>query len=308
MAAPPTIPTDAERQLPVGEEIFLDHVGHFVGDAEAASRAMARAGFAPTPISIQTDGGQLTGTGNVTAMMTRGYIEVLFKTADTALGREFDAARARYSGLHLIAFAVADAKAAREQLARTSFRVRPLVELRRPVATATGETEAAFTVTRVEDGEMREGRIQYLAHHTEDAVWQKRWLTHKNGASALLDVVVAVADVDEAAARYVRFLRHEAVPTNLGRGIFLERGGVQLMNAASLSRLLPDIKVPSLPFIGGYAVRVQSLAAAARELSAGGGKVEERGRMLVAAFPAELGVGAWLFVERAADLPWRSRS
>src|SRR5882672_760364 len=308
MAAPPTIPVDAERQLPGGEEIFLDHVGHFVADAEAASRAMIRAGFAPTPISIQTDGGQLTGTGNVTAMMQRGYIEVLFKTADTALGREFDAARSRYSGLHLIAFAVADAKAAREQLASAGFRVRPLVELRRPVATATGEAEAAFTVTRVEDGEMREGRIQYLTHHTEDSVWQKRWLTHSNGAKALLDVVVAVADVDEAAARYVRFLRHEAVPTNMGRGIFLERGGVQLMNAGAFAKLIPGLAVPSLPFIGAYAVRVDSLDAAARELKAGGMKPERRGAMLIAPFPPELGVGSWLFVERASDLPWRSRS
>jgi hypothetical protein len=308
MAAPPTIPVDAERQLPVGEEIFLDHVGHFVADAEAASRAMTRAGFAPTPISIQSDGGQLTGTGNVTAMMQRGYIEVLFKTADTALGREFEQARARHSGLHLIAFAVADAKAARDQLASTGFRVRPIVELRRPVATATGEAEAAFTVTRVEDGEMHEGRIQYLTHHTEDAVWQKRWLAHKNGAKALLDVVVAVSDVDEAAARYVRFLRHEAVPTNMGRGIFLERGGVQLVNGASFSRLLPGTAVPSLPFIGAYAVRVNSLAVAGRELRASGLRVEERGPMLAAAFPAELGVGAWLFVEHATDLPWRSRS
>jgi len=308
MAAPPTIPIDAERQLPVGEEIFLDHVGHFVSDAQAAARAMTRAGFAPTPISIQTDGGQLTGTGNVTAMIERGYIEVLFRTADTVLGREFDAARARYSGLHLIAFAVADAKAAREQLASTGFKVRPLVELRRPVKTATGEAEASFTVARVDDGQMREGRIQYLTHHTEDAVWQKRWLAHKNGAKGLLDVLVAVADVDEAAARYVRFLRHEAVPTNAGRGIFLERGGVQLMNAASLARLLPNVQAPSLPFIGGYAVRVESLTAAARELRAGGLQIEERGGMLVAKFPAELGIGAWLFVERASDLPWRSRS
>ena len=308
MAAPPTIPVDKERQLPLADEIFLDHVGHFVADADAASRAMTRAGFAPTPISVQTDNGQLTGTGNVTAMMERGYIEVLFKTADTALGREFDAARARYSGLHLIAFAVADAKATRAQLAATGFKVRPIVELRRPVKTATGDGEAAFTVTRVDDGEMREGRIQYLTHHTEDSVWQKRWLTHKNGVKGLLDVVVAVSDVDEAAARYVRFLRREAIPTNMGRGIFLERGGVQLVNGASLSRLLPGAAVPSLPFIGAYAVRTESLGAAERELAAGGLRAERRGRMLVAGFPAELGTGAWLFVERANDLPWRARS
>ena len=52
---------------------------------------------------------RLTGTGNVTAMFARGYIEALFKTADTPLGRELDGALARYRGVHLAAFAVADA-------------------------------------------------------------------------------------------------------------------------------------------------------------------------------------------------------
>ena len=68
-------------------------------------------GFAPTPASIQVNpdpkGGapQLTGTGNVTSMLPRGYIEILFKTADTTLGREFDSAMARYAGVQLAAFA-----------------------------------------------------------------------------------------------------------------------------------------------------------------------------------------------------------
>src|SRR5215813_5879660 len=78
--------SDVDRQLPRAGEIFLDHLAHFVPDAEAASRALARAGFAPTPISVQVnpdpDGApRPTGTGNVTAMFARGYIEILFKTS-----------------------------------------------------------------------------------------------------------------------------------------------------------------------------------------------------------------------------------
>ncbi len=113
---------EADRQLPLGEEIFLDHVAHFVRDRDAARAALARAGFAPTPVSIQASPGPAgatptpTGTGNVTAMFARGYVEVLFKTADTALGRELDAALARHPGLHLAAFAVADAGAAHRRL------------------------------------------------------------------------------------------------------------------------------------------------------------------------------------------------
>ena len=79
-----------DRQLPMNDEIFLDHLGHFVPDPEAASRALIRAGFAPTPASVGVNpDASPTGTGNVTAMLGRGYIEVLFKTANTALGREF---------------------------------------------------------------------------------------------------------------------------------------------------------------------------------------------------------------------------
>src|SRR5262245_64076067 len=110
-----------DRQLPILEEIFLDHVGHFVRDPQSASRALARAGFAPTPVSIQVapdpDGTpRPTGTGNVTAMFTRGYMEVLLKTADTQLSRELEDAQAGYSGVDRAAFTAADAAAAHRRL------------------------------------------------------------------------------------------------------------------------------------------------------------------------------------------------
>ena len=98
----PQPPPALDSQLPLGEEIFLDHIGHFVPDVEAARQALTRAGFAPTPVSIQVnpdpDGGapRLTGTGNVTAMFARGYVEVLFKTADTPLVAELETAFARW--------------------------------------------------------------------------------------------------------------------------------------------------------------------------------------------------------------------
>jgi hypothetical protein len=307
------IKPEANRQLPIGGEVFLDHVAHFVRDRDAAAKAIARAGFAPTPVSIQTNPGPNgtsvpAGTGNVTAMMTRGYLEFLFKTADTPLTREFDDLIGRYPGVHLMAFVVSDAKAASDRLARTGFRTQPLVALRRPVATETGEAEAAFTVARVEPGQMREGRVQFLTHHTEDAVWQKRWLVHPNGAHALIDAVVAVADVYEATARFARFLGREPARTAFGQGFFLDRGGVQIVNAAGFAQLLPAFAIPAFPFIGAYGIGVDSLAKTEAALRAGGLAAERHGPMLVAGFPAELGLGAWIFVERAADLPWRRQT
>lgn len=293
-----------DRQLPLNEEIFLDHVGHFVRDCKAAIRALARAGFAPTPVSVQTNPGpdgapQPTGTGNVTAMLTRGYVEALFKTADTPLGREFDAALGRHSGIHLVAFAVADAARDHRRLGHAGFHTRPLVELRRPVDTATGKDTAAFSVTRVEPGEMPEGRIQMLTHHTEHAVWQPRWLAHPNGAIGLASVIIAVADVAEAAERFARFTGRPRHPSAWGQTIALDRGRIELVTAMAFAALLPDAPIPSLPFVGAYGIEVASLAALTSLMSQNGLAVRRFDQSLVAPFPADLGHGAWLFNERA---------
>jgi len=300
---------DLERNLPIGSEIFLDHVGHFVPSAERASEALIQAGFHPTPISVQKNRGldgtsRLSGTGNVTAMLKHGYIEVLFKTADTVLGQEFDEAISKYAGVHLAAFAVSDAKAKSQQLFDAGFRVRPIVELSRPIETETGKAQAAFTVARVERGEMAEGRMQYLTHHSEEAVWQKRWLNHANGAEGLLDIVIAVEDAAEAAMRFGRFLGRDPVSAEMGKAVHLERGGVQLMGRNTFEEMFGP--VPQLPYIGIYALRVASLEKCENLLATNDLKPTRHGKVLFTRFPEALGYGAWLFVESENDLPWRA--
>jgi hypothetical protein len=291
-----------DRQLPIRDEIFLDHVGHFVRDPQAASRALARAGFAPTPVSVQVapdpDGApRPTGTGNVTAMFSRGYIEVLFKTADTALGRELEAALVRHAGVHLAAFAVADAAAAHGRLASAGFRMQPLVHMQRPVETAGAPGIAAFTLARLEAGQMPEGRIQILTHRTEAMVWQPRWLSHPNGAVALTDVIIAVHDLADAAQRFARFTGRKAIASPSGVTIELDRGRVQLVSAEAFARTVPGVPIPSLPFVGAYGIRVASLAASGDVLERNGLRTRRSDDGLIVNFPEELGRGAWLFVQ-----------
>jgi glyoxalase-like protein len=289
---------EVDHQLPQGEEIFLDHVGHFVADREAASHALARCGFAPTPVSIQVNpDGTPTGTGNVCAMFARGYIEVLFKTAATPLAAELDISMARYPGVHLAAFAVAHAAKALARLGAAGFALRPLVHFQRPVDTEAGPATAAFTVARVERGAMAEGRIQILTHHTEDAVWQRRWLVHRNGARGLTSAVIVVADVAEAAARFERFTARPALTINAGAVVALDRGRVELVSRAAFDAALPEITVAGLPFIGAYGIAVASLDATEALLSRAGLRTRRAGDCLVAPFPEELGRGAWLFAE-----------
>jgi Glyoxalase-like domain len=306
----PSARHEADRQLPEGNEIFLDHVAHFVADREAARRALTRCGFAPTPISIQVNsdpsgGASPTGTGNITAMFERGYVEVLFKTSDTPHAREFDAMLAQRAGLHLAAFAVADAEAAQQRLAASGFAVRELVRMSRPVDTEAAAGTAAFTIARVQPGVMPEGRIQILTHHTEQVVWQKRWLHHPNTAIGLIDIVIAVADVDEAAQRFARFTGRAATLTPGGAVLQLDRGGIYLVSYDRITERLPEVAITSLPFMAGYALRVQSLAIAESVVDRADLEWHAFDDGIAAAFPIDLGQGAWFFVEHAGGLPWR---
>jgi hypothetical protein len=175
--------------------------------------------------------------------------------------------------------------------------MQPLVHMQRPVETAGAPGIAAFTLARLEAGQMPEGRIQILTHHTEAMVWQPRWLSHPNGAVALTDVIIAVHDLEDAVWRFARFTDRKAIPSPSGVSIELDRGRVQLVSAEAFARKLPDVPIPSLPFVGAYGIRVASVAVTCHMLERNGLRTRRSDDGLVVAFPEELGRGAWLFAE-----------
>ena len=305
------MPQDADRRLPAGEEIFLDHVGHFVSDVQAAADALFRIGFLPTPLSRQANpdpaGGapQPNGIANITIMLDRGYLEILFKTAETPFTRDFDALLERYQGVRLAAFSVTDAAAAHARLSGSGFALQPLVSMQRPVKTVEGDDIAAFTIARPAPGAMPEGRIQILTHRTESTVWQPRWLNHPIGATALLDMVIATTDTEEAATRFGRFLGRDIRRNRVGPVVCLDRGRVQFVAAEMLTEYFPGIAVPDMPFMAVYGLAVRSLDQTASRLRQSRIPFYAQQGSVVVSFPEAVGAGAWVFVENAADLPWR---
>jgi hypothetical protein len=295
-------------QLPSGDEIFLDHVGHFVADIAAAEEALKRCGFLPTPFSVQSaptgPNGALepTGTGNICAMLGAGYLEFLAKTADTPIGRELEASLARWSGVHLAAFAVADAEGAYARLVQAGFPMRPIVRMRRPVETETGKAEARFTVARIQAGAMPEGRIQMLTHHTEDAVWQRRWMAHPNGVAGLAGLLIVSDAVEEAGKRFARFFAQEPKTTERGIVFPLSRGSVQISPPEEAEPLVGA--APGLPWLAAYGLLADDLRAVGNRLAAAGYEFVRRDRAILAPFPSALGRGFWAFVEEAHHLPW----
>ena len=103
----------AERQLPEGDEIFLDHIGWFVADLDAASAQLQRLGFQVSVENVHmnmgADGVQRpSGTVNRLSILGLGYLEFLGSRGETPLADQHRAQRARYEGLHLMAFNSAD--------------------------------------------------------------------------------------------------------------------------------------------------------------------------------------------------------
>ena len=175
--------------------------------------------------------------------------------------------------------------------------MQPLVHMQRPVDTGGAPGTAAFTLARLEPGQMPEGRIQILTHRTEAMVWQSRWLSHPNGTVALTSVMIAVNDLEDAARRFVRFTGREATLSPLGQTIELDRGRVELMTSEAFARKFPDVPIPSLPFVGAYTIRVASLTVTRDMLERAGLPTRRSEQALVTIFPEELGRGAWLFME-----------
>ncbi len=299
----------ADRQLPVADEIFLDHIGHFVPDIDAAAHALKSCGFVTTPFAVQRaptgpDGAmEPTGTGNVCAMLRAGYLEFLAKTADTPLAAELEAAIARWSGVHLAAFAVADPGKTHDRLVAAGVGMRPVVHLRRPVETAEGMSEARFTVLRPKPGEMAEGRMQLVTHHTEREVWQPRWLDHPNGVTGLLGLTIVSADPGEAAGRFERLLGVSPKPAAGGVLFALARGHVRLVTPDAAAPVFGA--PPGLPWVAGYALQAASLEKVRETLGGAGVDLASQDRAVVCPFPPALGAGAWVFVEDAGELPWR---
>lgn len=286
--------------LPAPGAVALDHSGHFVPSADAATEALRGLGFTVTPLSAQVvpapKGGapKLTGTGNVCVMLPLGYLEFLVHTADTPIGLEFSAALARRAGLHLAAFGVADAAARHAELEAEGMEMRPLVHFSREVETESGAQTASFTVARLAAGQMPEGRVQTLTHHTPDAMWQPRWTSHANGAQSLRAIVISAPDPQECAARFARFLGRPALPHGAGLRITLDRGTVEILPEAEATALTGAAVDPGRPAFVGLRIGVAVLDEMRVRAKAQGDMREVDGALALP-FGAALGPGVWLF-------------
>ena len=296
------------RQLPQQAEVFIDHVGYFVTDLEAAGRAIERLGFRVSLVNVQTNAdanGALkpSGTSNRLAKLKFGFLEILAATHDTPLADQFRKQIARYCGLHLIAFSADDMAAERRRLAAAGFAMQEIVELKRRDRTLPGAPEVHFSVLRPQPGVMAEGRLQWVRPHTPDTVWRPETISTENGAEGLTDLLLCVDDPAAVAARYGRYLGRAPARRGDAHVIVLDRGGLVFADVREAARILPAFRPPSLPFMAGQALRAD-LALTRAVLARNGVTPVFASSDLICVGPADALGGYLLFHAPSVDDPW----
>ncbi|MFT6580866.1 MAG: catechol 2,3-dioxygenase-like lactoylglutathione lyase family enzyme [Alphaproteobacteria bacterium] len=262
---------EVDRQVPEGDEIFLDHTAHFVGGLDVAMAALQRLGFSPSGVNLQNNVGvdgvsRPSGTSNRLVRFRRGFLEFLSATHDTPLADQLRLAHDRYEGLHLLAFSHDDLETQHARLIEAGFSMQPMVHMRRRAQKYGVDGEVAWSILRTEPGVMAEGRIQYVLPHTPELTWPGGSTEHPNCADALTGAIVCVADIDEATARYARYLGREAVENRFN----LDRGAILFVDPKSAEALSPGLSTPVTPYIAAVSVATSDIKETARVLAANG--------------------------------------
>ncbi|MSP96115.1 MAG: VOC family protein [Betaproteobacteria bacterium] len=283
----------AAAQIPPLGSVILDHVSHFVPDLGAASRTLEALGFAVTPPSAQQTQDGAAGTSNICVMLEQGYLEILAPTMDTPNAQRLRAAMQRYPGVHLVCFGTPDAAGEHRRLANHGFSPLPVVNLQRETA---ARQIAKFHVVRPAPEKMPEGRIQFVQHHTPEAVWQPQYLGHTNNVVKLACVFAVAEDPVAAGARWARFAA--LLPRLAGDFVYLPtaRGHVLIGRRENWNTLLGD--APAAPALAGYALECRDpsiLVSRCKLLGLALRKLREN--LFAMSLPGSLG-GAWVFGTR----------
>jgi hypothetical protein len=240
--------------------LSLDHVGIAGADLATLATAFERLGFALTPLARhsgrRTPEGPVVpfGSGNRCAMLREGYLELIAIVDPEAFTNSLEFSLARYAGLHIVALGIDDEAANFDRMCAAGIDIPGIAYLERPVDDADPSgPQARFARLILPDAP--EGRIFLIRHHTPEAIWQERFLSHPNHAVALAEVIVVSAAPAETAARFSRLSGLPVSPDPApGFTLALPRGRVRVLAAEALAHIFPGVAIPSLPFIAGIAI------------------------------------------------------
>jgi len=281
--------------------IDLDHAGVAGQDLDSLAAAYERLGFTLTPRARHSgrrkpDGPvEPFGTANRCIMLRQGYLELIAIVDPNCYSNGLERFLARHPGLHIIALSIGDEQENLRRLRQAGIDIPGVAWLERPVDDADPNgLRARFARLPLPDAP--EGRIQLIRHLTPEAIWQPRFLDHANHAVALEEVVLAVENPAESAARFSLLAGRSALAdADGGFALNFEHSRLRLLPAEALHAELPEVKIGSLPLIAAITLRTDDGASAIRRLAQGIAHREAPGGLVIA--PEAAGGAAIIFRE-----------
>ncbi len=188
----------------------LDHVGLIVPRLDEAARIFRALGFTLTERAEHTRvnaAGEVESAGSAqhSVMFEDGYIE-LQEITDPEQRHLLSPAAAKYFGLHIVAFGVADAERANEAVRQNGLEVGPVLRWGRGIQEPdrSGEARFAFFVAPYRAAD--EALLCWVEHLTPELIRSSRLTAHANGARALGGITIVARDADEAERLRVRYV------------------------------------------------------------------------------------------------------
>jgi hypothetical protein len=189
----------------------LDHVViNVLGKLDEAATEYSRLGFQRTERGHHT-----LGSSNNLAIFGTNYLELLGYLP----GRETMRADlwAHPPGLSGLVFKSVDADLIYATLKDHGVPALEPMGFARPVALPGDTQDARFKVIRVSSEEVQNGRTFFCHHDTPQLVWRPEWQAHANGATEIVEFVIASQDPAHTASLYERmFGAPLLVPTSGG--------------------------------------------------------------------------------------------
>jgi hypothetical protein len=226
----------------------LDHVGVVTNDLAALAATYEGLGFTLTPLARYADG----RIGNRCVMLHGSYIELLALIDLNARSVTLERFLARYAGIHILAFAIADEHAAMERLHRAGIKQASVSRLARPLDDATPNGQKAQFIL-IQTPEQPEGRINLVRHLTADLLWLQSFMRHLNNAVVLENVTITVSEPADAAARLSRLVGGVAVPDPAG-GLALDLVGGRVTLVEGHGGVVPRVAQLTLRTSDGNAM------------------------------------------------------
>ena len=244
----------------------MDHVVVNVHDRmDEAQRIYERLGFTLTPRGYHS-----LGSVNHLAIFGTDYLE-LIGTPPGGGGRQdiLDWP----TGLNGLVWGTEDSAGVAAALGAAGVACSPPNEFTRPVALPGGARDAVFRTVRLPNETTPAGRLYFCHHLTRDLVWRDAWRRHANGATGVLEAVIAAADPAPLAGLFARMFGATAVRP-IGGGYRLAVGLTRIdvvdprQLAARFGTMVPAAQGRSA-WMAALVLRTQSLDMAAAAVRAG---------------------------------------